>query len=85
MGWLAWTMLGLVLLFTHQSLTHQIAEKHGHKGMLPGFIGLIPVFGLIYYLKIKTPVRPPIKEKSNRSSTLKTFLAPAFYTVNLWY
>ena len=68
MGWLVWTMLGLVLLFTHQSLTHQIAEKHGHKGMLPGFIGLIPVFGLVYYLKIKPLCAPPIREKSNPSS-----------------
>lgn len=59
MGWLAWTIVLFIILFTHQSLTHQIADKYGHKGVIPGFIGLIPIFGLLYYMKIKDPIRPP--------------------------
>lgn len=71
MGWLAWTIIVLILLFTHQSLTHQIAEKLGHKGVRSGFIGLIPVFGLIYYLKIKPPMRPSNKGKVKSVFNLK--------------
>lgn len=45
--------VGLVLLFTHQSLCVDIAKKKGQNETKAGFIGLIPVWGLYYYLTVK--------------------------------
>jgi arabinogalactan oligomer/maltooligosaccharide transport system permease protein len=52
-----WILIGLVLLFTHQSLAVAIADKKGQNTNLAGFIGLVPVYGLYYYLTCD-PVRP---------------------------
>ena len=45
--------VSLVLLFTHQSLCVAISEKKGQNKTKAGFIGLIPVYGLYYYLTVK--------------------------------
>lgn len=50
-------LVAAVLLFTHQSLVSAIADKKGQNTLIAGFIGLIPVYGMYYYLK-KEPVRP---------------------------
>lgn len=49
--------VGLIVIFTHQSLVVAIAEKKGKNGTKAGFIGLIPVFGMWYYLQME-PERP---------------------------
>ena len=49
--------IGLVLLFTHQSLVVSVANKKGKSTLKAGFIGLIPVFGMWYYLKMKPEKR----------------------------
>ncbi|MCK5761687.1 MAG: ABC transporter permease subunit, partial [Candidatus Izimaplasma sp.] len=46
----------LVIIFTLQSLTVSIANKKGKSEFLAGLIGLIPVLGIIYYLRVE-PVR----------------------------
>ncbi len=46
----------LVLIFTQQSLAVSIAEKKGLSSTKAGFIGLLPVYGLYYYIYAK-PVR----------------------------
>ena len=46
--------VGIVIVFTLQSLTVSIANKKGKSEFLAGLIGLIPIFGLIYYLKIES-------------------------------
>jgi arabinogalactan oligomer/maltooligosaccharide transport system permease protein len=74
MGWLVWTAFFLIIIFTFQSLTMQIAEKYGHKGLVPGFIGLIPLFGLYYYMKIKPPVRPSNSGKIKSVFNVKNIL-----------
>ena len=44
-------LLGLLtLLFTHAKLTTQVAELKGYIGFKPFFIGLIPGYGLYYYV-----------------------------------
>ena len=45
--------VGLVLLFTHQSIIVSVANKTGKKTTKAGFIGLIPGFGMWYYMKIE--------------------------------
>jgi len=45
--------IGLILLFTHQSLIVSIANKKGKNTTKAGFIGLIPGFGMWYYLKME--------------------------------
>lgn len=47
-------IIGLTLLFTHQSLTAAVATRKGHNKMKASFIGLLPVYGLIHYLRIET-------------------------------
>lgn len=44
----------LILLFTHQSLTAAVAQRKGYNKFKASLIGLIPIFGLVYYLKIDT-------------------------------
>lgn len=61
------------LIFTQQSLTTSIADKHGHSKLKAGFIGLIPIYGLIHYWKIV----PPKREQS--ASALK----PIFHWKNI--
>lgn len=46
-------VIGLVLIFTHESLTVNVAIKKGYSPFVAGFIGLIPVFGLVYYLRLQ--------------------------------
>lgn len=48
----------LVALFTHQSLTVSVAKKKGKNETKAGLIGLIPVFGLWYYVSKLEPERP---------------------------
>lgn len=51
--WL-WVLLLIILVtiyFVHQSLVVDLADKKGYSKMKAGFIGLIPVYGLIYYSK----------------------------------
>jgi arabinogalactan oligomer/maltooligosaccharide transport system permease protein len=48
--------VALVVIFTLQSLTVSIANKKGKSEFVAGLIGLVPIFGLIYYLKME-PVR----------------------------
>ncbi len=74
MGWLSMTAITLILLFTHQSLTYQIAQKQGHSKIIPGLIGLIPGFGIFYYLKLKSPVRPSNTGKTKSVFNLKNIL-----------
>ena len=50
-------LVALVLIFTHQSLCVSIAKKKGQNEFLAGLIGLIPVYGMIHYLRAE-PVRP---------------------------
>lgn len=83
MGWVFWTALSAVIIFTFQSLTVQIAEKYGHKGVLPGFIGLIPGFGIYYYMKIKPPVRPSNQGKIKSVFNIKNILGTAFLYTEL--
>jgi len=43
----------LVIIFVHQSLVVEIAEKKGKNKTKAGFIGLIPGYGMYYILKAK--------------------------------
>ncbi len=45
--------VSLVIIFTLQSLTVAIANKKGKNPTLAGLIGLIPIFGIWYYLKME--------------------------------
>jgi len=45
-------VVGLVLLFTHQSLVVSIAKKKGKNEIIAGLIGLIPVYGMYHYIKV---------------------------------
>ncbi len=47
----------LVFFFTHQSLVVSVAERKGYKGLVPGFMGLLPGFGFYYYLKMRKSLR----------------------------
>ncbi len=44
--------VALVIIFTLQSLTVSVANKKGKSEFLAGLIGLIPILGLVYYLKM---------------------------------
>ena len=45
--------VGLVLLFTHQSLCVAIAEKKGQNKTKASFLGLVPVYGMYYFLTVE--------------------------------
>lgn len=44
-------ILAIATIFVFQSLTVDVAERKGYNKLKASLIGLIPVFGLIYYLK----------------------------------
>ncbi len=50
------TYFGIVLVLLHQGLVVDYAAKRGYEGIKPGIIGLIPVFGFVYYSR-KKPLR----------------------------
>lgn len=71
MSWIPWVALASIIIFTMQSLTVSIAEKHGHMNKTKAsFIGLIPVFGILYYAKLIPPARQGNEEAYK--SVLKT-------------
>ncbi|MGB0417690.1 MAG: sugar ABC transporter permease, partial [Acholeplasmataceae bacterium] len=43
--------LVLLVIFVHQSTVYEYARRKGYEGIKPGLIGLIPIYGLIYYQK----------------------------------
>jgi arabinogalactan oligomer / maltooligosaccharide transport system permease protein len=43
--------ISIVALFVHQSTVSEYARRKGYEGNRPGMIGLIPGFGLFYYMK----------------------------------
>lgn len=73
----------LVALFTHQSLVASYAEKKGYHGVVPTLIGLIPVFGFVYYAKLVEP-RRNISDYAIRSVfRMKNILGTAFIYAEL--
>lgn len=50
------------IYFTFQSVTVDLADKKGYNKMQAGLMGLIPVYGIIYYLK-----KPKIRNITDRS------------------
>ncbi len=53
-------VIGIYL--TSQSLTVDVADKKGYNKVKAGFIGLIPIYGIIHYIKV-----PKIRNISNQS------------------
>lgn len=43
----------LLVIFVHQSTVYEYARRKGYEGIKPGLIGLIPIYGLFYYKRIK--------------------------------
>lgn len=67
----------LVSLFTHQSITAAIADKKGLNPWKAGFMGLIPVYGLYYFLKAK-PKRKLSATSISSILNVKNVLGTAF-------
>lgn len=42
-----------LVIFVHQSTVYEYARRKGYEGIKPGLIGLIPVYGLMYYKRAK--------------------------------
>ena len=61
--------VALVTIFTLQSLSVAIANKKGKNTTIAGFIGLVPIIGLIYYLKIEP-------ERKLSSTAISNILSP---------
>ncbi len=69
--------LALVIIFTLQSLTVAIANKKGKNTTKAGFIGIIPGFGIWYYLKMK-PERKLSRTAIPNILSVKNILGTAF-------
>jgi arabinogalactan oligomer / maltooligosaccharide transport system permease protein len=58
----------IILNFVMQSISVEIAEKKGLNKFKAGFIGLIPIYGIIHYLRV-----PSVKGEGNVSNIKMTY------------
>lgn len=47
------TFVVILLIVTHQGLVVDFAKKKGYEGIVPGLLGLIPIYGFAYYVNAK--------------------------------
>lgn len=47
------TFVVILLILTHQGLVVEFAKKKGYEGIIPGLLGLIPIYGFAYYVNAK--------------------------------
>ena len=84
MSWIPWTMLAAIIIFTMQSLTVSVAEKHGHTNKTKaGFIGLIPLYGIYYYAKVIPPARQGNEQAYKSVLKVKNILGTALIYTEL--
>ncbi|WP_051614268.1 sugar ABC transporter permease [Acholeplasma equifetale] len=60
------TFTVILIFLIHQGLVVEYAEKKGYEGITPGLIGLIPVYGFIYYIQL--PKRRNTAKETIRST-----------------